>query len=109
MPDTWITDMRHFLDESGVLAARMPGPVMNLATFQGSIAAWVTSAAGRASPRTNVPCRRRPSGIRCVGEIDAGLVDGDQAVEWRCPVCGDNGVIRGWQDTQWDRRRIGHA
>jgi hypothetical protein len=108
MPNTWVTDMRHFLDESGVLA-RMPGPALNLATFQGAISAWVTSPAGRVSNRTNVTCRRRPSGRRCLGEIVAELVDGDQTVDWCCPVCGDNGVIRGWQDTQWDRRRVRDA
>lgn len=24
------------------------------------------------------------------------------AIYWYCPVCADNGVIRGWQNTLWD-------
>ena len=106
MANTWVTDLRHFLTASGALA-EMPGPAFNLACFQGSIAAWVTSPAGGVSYRTNVPCRRRPKGKRCPGEIEAELVDGAQTVDWCCPICGDNGVIRGWQDTLWDRRRVG--
>ncbi len=109
MPNTWVTDMRHYLDESGAFATNLPGPALILANFQGAIAAWATSPAGHVSVRTNVVCRRRPSCRRCVGEIQAELVDGDQTVAWRCPVCGDNGVIRGWQDTIWDRRRVGDA
>lgn len=34
---TWITDMRHYLDEHGSLPADMPGPAVNLALFLGSI------------------------------------------------------------------------
>jgi len=26
----------------------------------------------------------------------------DDAIVWCCPVCHDNGIIRGWQDTLWD-------
>ena len=26
----------------------------------------------------------------------------DDAIVWYCPVCHDNGIIRGWQDTLWD-------
>jgi hypothetical protein len=25
-----------------------------------------------------------------------------EAIEWYCPVCGDRGVIRGWEGTLWD-------
>jgi hypothetical protein len=25
-------------------------------------------------------------------------------IVWDCPWCGENGVIRGWEDTLWDRR-----
>ena len=101
MADTWITDMRHFLDESGGLPD-LPGQALSLALFQGSIVAWMTSRSVQASERTNVYCRRRPRGRRCVGEIDAQF-DGRRSVAWRCPVCGDRGTISGWQHTPWDR------
>lgn len=45
MSDTWIIDSRHYLDERGRLL-QLPTRVLNLALFQGSIVAWVTSRAG---------------------------------------------------------------
>jgi hypothetical protein len=103
MADTWITDMRHYLDASGELPD-LPGPALNLALFQGSIVAWVSSRSAQGAERTNVNCRRRPGGQRCPGEIHASMDGGGGAVDWVCPACGDGGVIRGWQDTRWDRR-----
>jgi hypothetical protein len=104
MGNTWITDMRHFLDEDSFLVADMPAPALNLALFLGSIVAWVTS--GRTIGEayyTNVPCRRRPGRKRCHGTIAASLGPDGSAVYWHCPVCGDNGVTRGWEGTEWDR------
>jgi hypothetical protein len=28
---------------------------------------------------------------------------------WFCPMCGDNGIIRGWQGTFWDNSDISPA
>lgn len=106
MPNTWITDMRHFLDEAGALAP-MAGPALELALFQGAIVSWVSSPAAQDSIRTNVPCRRRPRSGRCGVEIEACFEPGGQCIAWRCPRCGDNGLIHGWEETHWDRRRIG--
>jgi hypothetical protein len=25
-------------------------------------------------------------------------------IVWQCPVCGDNGLIHGWEDTLWNRQ-----
>lgn len=106
--DTWITDMRHFLDESGAMP-EMPGPALSLALFLGAIVAWVTSGRMAADERTNVPCRRIPGRRRCRGVIEAALAADGETVSWRCPVCGDNGKTRGWEETMWDRRRGGDA
>jgi hypothetical protein len=103
MADTWVTDMRHYLDEEGHLAD-LPGPALNLALFQGSIVSWVTSRASKNDVRTNVYCRRRPGRQRCQGEILASVDDASIAVVWECPFCGDNGYIAGWEGTEWDRR-----
>lgn len=101
--NTWITDMRHFLDPSGSVPD-MPGPALSLALFLGSIVAWATSGRATADARTNVSCRRSPGRKRCLGIIEANLTESGRAVSWRCPTCGDNGVTRGWEGTLWDRR-----
>jgi hypothetical protein len=106
MADTWVTDMRHYLDSDGSMAMDMPAPALNLALFQGSIVAWVTTLlALNGSPRTNVHCRRRPGRYPCAGEIHAALaLEEPDTIIWHCPLCGDNGFIRGWEGTPWDRR-----
>ena len=103
MADTFITDLTHFLDEDGSFPSSMPGPALNLALFLCAIVAWVTSHPPGQYDETNVTCRRSPGRVRCLGTIVARLGAGG-AIEWGCPGCGDNGVIRGWESTSWDRR-----
>jgi hypothetical protein len=49
-----------------------------------------------------------PSPARRVAEYFASIVlalpdpEHEEAISWYCPVCGDNGLIRGWQGTLWD-------
>jgi hypothetical protein len=104
---TWVTDMRHFLDVAGEIPERIPGPALNLGLFLGAIVAWVTSSRSSTDPRTNVACRRSPRRRRCPGEIVASFEADGSTIVWRCPVCGDNGVTRGWEGTPWDRRDKG--
>jgi len=103
MGDTWITDMGHYLD-GGRLGDEMPGPALAIALHLGSIIAWITSHDDAGAQRTNVPCRRSPGRKRCTAEIEAKFESPGAAILWRCPVCGDNGHIDGWQGTPWDRR-----
>ena len=102
MPDTWITDMMHYLDEDGRLPPELPGPARMLAEHLGAIIASVTSRREKRAVR----CRRRLGRRACPGEVDAAL-EGDSVIRWACPACGDNGYIRGWQGTIWDCRVSG--
>ncbi len=107
MADTWVTDLRHFLNEVGELPEEIPAPALKLALFQGAIVAWMTGTDclnGQGS-RTNVNCRRSPSRRPCPGEILASLDTKSEAIIWECPLCGDNGRISGWEGTTWDRRK----
>lgn len=105
MGNTCVVDMRHDLDdETGDLPDSLRGPALSLALFFGSIVAWVTDHRLGGDPHTNVPCRRSPGRKRCLGEIIAELEPGSSKIVWHCSVCGDNGVIDGWQDTLWNRQ-----
>ncbi|AZR43489.1 hypothetical protein MTMN5_04064 (plasmid) [Marinobacter salarius] len=42
----------------------------------------------------------------CVGEIQSYIDPEDDAIVWRCPVCGDNGAISGWEGSFWDLSTI---
>ena len=104
MVKTWVTDLRHCIDEeTGYFPEDLPGPALNRSLFFTSIVAWVTDHAPAGDPHTNVYCWRSPGRRRCCGEIIADL----QAPEivWQCPACGENGMISGWEQTLWDRRR----
>lgn len=105
MGDTWIADLRHYL-EDGAIGSDMPRPALHIALYLGSIVAWMTSreSAGVVQ-QTNVPCRRSPGRRRCVTEIEANFEDHRATIRWRCPKCGDNGYIHGWQGTPWDRSK----
>jgi hypothetical protein len=98
MAHTWIVDLRHFLTPAGTLAdapsrARILGQYWTQIVAQGS--------AFDELPRLR--CRRRPQRRPCAGILEI-IPDADfDGMHWGCPVCGDNGVIRGWQGTLWDR------
>jgi hypothetical protein len=105
MGNTWVVDMRHYLDEeTGDLPESLPTPVLNLALFSGSIVAWVTDHLPEGDWHTNVSCRRSPGRKRCLGEIVAELEHGSGHIVWHCSVCGDKGLIHGWEDTFWNRQ-----
>ena len=97
-----ITNLQHFLDSQGAIPENIPGPAHRLSLFLGAIVGWVTSHPVGQAERSNVPCRRRPGRRRCSGFIEAWL-EPDSTIRWVCPHCQDNGIIRGWEHTLWDR------
>jgi hypothetical protein len=99
---TLVADMRHYLDDDGELPD-LPGPALSVALHQGAIVAWMTAVVAEEVEVTNVSCRRRPNRRRCRGLVVARFHPETDAIEWRCPVCGDNGIIYGWAGTLWDR------
>ena len=103
MANTWVTDLRHFLDDEGEIPHALPGPALRLLRFLGAIVQWVTIHAPAEYPWTNVPCRRSPGHRPCPGDIHADYDTDGTTIVWACPCCGANGYITGWQDTFWDR------
>jgi len=103
MRTNWVTDMRHYLDETGSLG-QMPNQALSLALHFGAIVGWMTSHPDEAMQPTNVNCRRSPGHRRCVGDICASFTEDPFGIAWFCPLCGDNGFIYGWEGTPWDRK-----
>jgi repressor LexA len=98
MPKTYITDITHFLDEAGDLAD-MPPAARKLASFLALIIEAVTQACPTHDYATGIRCRKRG----CSGSIRATLSAADEEIVWYCPSCLEQGVIRNWQGTKWDR------
>ncbi|MEB2311719.1 MAG: hypothetical protein OZ928_07695 [Polyangiaceae bacterium] len=105
MRNTWVTDVRHFLDETGGFPD-LPGPARRLADHFGAIVVAMSDLPRETIARTQVRCRRRPRRRLCTGRIVA-VIDADTRIRWECPVCDDHGVISGWEGTPWDMRRAG--
>jgi hypothetical protein len=105
MGDTWVTDIRHYLDDNEELIQE-PGPARRLGEYLCTIIEEVTaSTRNKGGWETEVRCRRRPHHKLCEGNIVAGFDETDPTITWFCPFCEDNGFITGWQETQWDRRK----
>jgi hypothetical protein len=103
MGDRWISDIRHFLDEDGLIPIDLPGPALRLAKHFGSIVKAVSSHKGIEKKHTGIMCRRRPGHKPCPGEIIAKIDNqNDYAIHWYCTICNDNGIISGWQGTIFD-------
>lgn len=106
MADTWITDLRDLADSSGLLVTGRAGKLASyLARLveAGSVrpeGAWAASA---------TRCRRSPGRRRCRGHIRVRRSDASATVEWKCPACGDRGLISGWAGSPWDLRAAQHA
>jgi hypothetical protein len=99
MGNTWIVDLRHYLTPTGAMAP-MPSRGRILAEYFASI---VVDATTNLDDPPTLRCRRRPRHRRCSGTIFAvPSLDEEDTILWHCPVCHDNGVIRGWKGTLWD-------
>lgn len=99
----WVTDLRHFLDERGQIAAALTGAGRSIAEHVARIVVMTSGAARGEAVETGVRCRRRPGRVPCTGTIRASLDGKSDDVCWNCPECADRGVVSGWRGTLWDR------
>lgn len=68
------------------------------------VEAGTTSPVGEPTV-TVIPCSRRPGRRPCPGLIEVVRLDVPASIEWWCPVCGDEGVVSGWEGSPFDLRR----
>lgn len=104
MANTWIIDLSHYLTPTGAMVDDMTPRARRLAEYFASI---VVDATTNFDDPPWVRCRRRPGRRRCSGLIQsfpavAENDDEEAPIVWRCPVCGDDGLISGWQNSLWD-------
>ena len=98
MTGTYITDIRHFLDDSCELA-NMPPEARSLASFLVLIVDNATESCSGFFQDTQIRCRSQG----CHGTILAMLDFKTEEILWQCPLCGHHGLISNWQNTKWDR------
>jgi hypothetical protein len=99
MGNTWVIDLRHYLTNTGALAELL-ARARSLAEYWTTIVAQGTNF----DEPVTLRCRRRPQCHAWTGTLDIRFDDDFLEIIWCCPVCGDNGVISGWQGSFWDNR-----
>ena len=99
---TYVTDLTHFLTKEGAIAP-MPRPARRLAEFLGEVVVDATTVPSEEKLEERVKCRQRPGRKPCSGEIETDFELDTDTIVWWCPVCGENGYIRNWKGTLWDR------
>ena len=97
---TYITDITHFLDETGEMPADLPQPAASLASFLALIIDATSEKGSSEFDEIGLRCR---SG-ECAGSILSRIKSETDEIIWHCPVCGHNGIIRNWQATKWNQR-----
>jgi len=96
----WVINIQHWLDETKTAPAvpRLKLKVKKMA----EIITYATSAAA-GLPADSVPkCWRRPGRKPCEGILDIHLDETTNQIYWYCHVCGDEGVMSGWEGLIWD-------
>lgn len=107
-PDTWITDITHFLDEEGELVTEPP-QAKAIADYFTAIVMMSSFPDPEYPPEYKVKCRRRPKRKPCQAEI-IGFIDPESDdVMWMCPKCHDRGLISNWRGTMWDMSELGEV
>jgi hypothetical protein len=101
MPDTWITDLTHLLDEAGDIISEPP-QAKALAEYFAAIVFMASFPDPEYPPEYIVKCRRRPNRKPCLKEIVGFINPETDDVMWMCPKCNDRGLISNWRDSMWD-------
>ncbi|MFO8030584.1 MAG: plasmid pRiA4b ORF-3 family protein [Cyclonatronaceae bacterium] len=100
MAHNFITNLQHYLDETGQIPANMLPEARKMASFLTALVESVTSHQKEAKNGIN-------SGLTCPVDRCRGLVSGQYhgftaPITWKCPKCGSEGAISNWQNSDWD-------
>lgn len=96
----WVINIQHWLDEtkSGPVVPQLKLKVIKLS----EIITYATSLAEGIPTESNPKCWRRPKRKPCEGKLDIELDQTSGQIYWRCGICGDEGVVSGWEGLIWD-------
>lgn len=96
----WVINIQHWLDEAMTEAAvpQLRQKVKKLT----EIITHATSAGVATSTDSNPKCWRRPKRKPCRGILDIHLDGNTNQIHWYCTICGDEGIVTGWEGLMWD-------
>jgi hypothetical protein len=96
----YISNMTHFLDETGNIPKQMPKEARELASFFALVIDTTTK---------KLPTKLTPTDIRCFekgcqGTTRVEILRSGNEIHWMCSWCENEGRISGWQGTRWDNK-----
>lgn len=95
-----MTDMRHMPKD--VLAPDVSPATRTLTEYLRSIVQSIRGMQPGVEGESLVQCRRRPSRLPCKTLLAVCVQEVPSQIHWRCPACGDAGVITHWQEANLD-------
>jgi len=98
MPNQFIADIRHYLNEAGDFPEGLPKPAIKIASFLALLIETATQQEIGKHVKTEFPCRKK----QCRGTIATLISDTESEIYWICTECLDEGSISNWQGSKWN-------
>ena len=67
------------------------------------VIAYATSRKQGVSSGAPPICAKKSKGKTCDGILKIKLRPEPDLIHWKCPVCGDEAFLTGWEGLRWDR------
>ena|SRR5450759_1561354 len=96
----YISNMQHFLDETGNIPKQMPKEARELASFLALVVDTSTKTLPSTLASTDIRCFENG----CHGLIKSEVLKPNNEIHWVCSKCQNEGRINEWQKTKWDNR-----
>ena len=96
----FISNMMHFLDETGNIPKQMPSEASELANFLALVIDTTTKNSPFTLTQTGIRCFEKG----CKGFIKSEVMKDNNDIHWVCSKCENEGRISGWKLTKWDNR-----
>ncbi len=100
-----ITDWNH-LKSAEELGENLPPAASLEVTYLRRIIMAATARHAGQEEISAVWCRKRPGNRRCSGRLAVRLQDLPAEIHWKCPQCGDSGIISNWRGAAADYSRF---
>ena len=96
----YISNMTHFLDETGNIPKQTPSEARELASFLALVIDTTTKNSPFTLTQTEIRCFEKG----CKGLIKSEVMKENNDIHWVCSKCENEGRISGWNLTKWDNR-----
>lgn len=95
----YITNLIHLLENKMNFSGKLRKEAEVLADFLPQVIDHTTRSKYSSLTPTGIHCFRKG----CHGIINSALRPDTEEIHWYCPVCENEGLIKGWKDSEWDK------